>query len=102
VRSAVPTEVFAGRLAEAEAQLLKGAEPVSSAPADREQDGNAGAPEPKKTSAEYGSHSKWASRLDEFDGQPEAHREMIAEGFQPEGLCVIVAPVKDIQAVFLR
>ena len=48
VRSAVPTEVSAGRLAEAEARSLKGAEPLVFAPADREQDGNAGAPEPKQ------------------------------------------------------
>ena len=50
----VPTEVFAGRLAEAEADLFKGVERSFSTPADRKEDGNAGAPEPKKTEAEQG------------------------------------------------
>jgi hypothetical protein len=54
VLSPVPDEVFAGRLAEAEAESLKGAESPSSAPADPKQDGNAGAPEPKKTELEQG------------------------------------------------
>ena len=57
--SPVPDEVFAGRLAEAEAESLKGAELLCSAPADREQDGNAGAPEPKKAVTEQGYQTLW-------------------------------------------
>jgi hypothetical protein len=52
--SPVPDEVFAGRLAEAEAESFKGEEPPCSAPVVREQDGNAGAPESKKTESEQG------------------------------------------------
>jgi hypothetical protein len=52
--SPVPDEVFAGRLAEAEAESLKGTEPLCSEPVVREQDGNAGAPESKKTELEQG------------------------------------------------
>jgi hypothetical protein len=44
----VADEICAGRLAEAEAKSFKGAELPCSASADKEKDGNAGAPEPKQ------------------------------------------------------
>jgi hypothetical protein len=54
VLSPVPDAVCAGRLAEAEAESLKGAERSCSAPADQKVDGNAGAPEPKQTETGQG------------------------------------------------
>ena len=60
VPSPVPHEVCAGRLAEAEAESLKGAVHGGSAPTDRKTRRLAGAPEPNQTETEQGWHCRWA------------------------------------------
>ena len=45
--------------------------------------------------------SECAARFNELDGQFETRRQMVPEGLQAIGLCLIMAPVEDVQPVFL-